>query len=206
MKKTYILGNGGHAQEVFEQIFLRNVIDNFGGFIILRDDKAFLIGDEGVTPFTYPTQSSFVLGTANKKWRRTFLEHISRYYTKDIIHFPNVIAKSAHVSLSSQLGIGNVFLCFSMINANAVIGNFNHFNIYSSSAHDNVIGDNNIFSPYAGVMGNVAMGDENFLGANVAITPKVKIGNENTISAGECVFDDMGDREFFQSGIIRKKP
>jgi hypothetical protein len=50
MKKTYILGNGGYAQEVFEQIFLRNVISNFGGFIILKGNKAFLIGDEGVAP------------------------------------------------------------------------------------------------------------------------------------------------------------
>jgi hypothetical protein len=51
MKKTYILGNGGYAQEVFEQIFLRNVISNFGGFIILKDNKAFLIGDEGSSTF-----------------------------------------------------------------------------------------------------------------------------------------------------------
>jgi acetyltransferase-like isoleucine patch superfamily enzyme len=55
-------------------------------------------------------------------------------------------------------------------------------------------------------MGFAKIGDDNFLGANVTITPKVLIGNDNTISAGECVFDNMNDREFFQSGIIRKKP
>ena len=80
MKKTYILGNGGYAQEVFEQIFLRNVISNFGGFIILKDNKAFLIGDEGVAPFTYPKESAFILGTGNKAWRQLFIEHFLKYY------------------------------------------------------------------------------------------------------------------------------
>ena len=206
MKKTYILGNGGHAQEVFEQIFLRNVINNFGGFIILKDDKAFLIGDEGVAPFTYPRDASFLLGTANKIWRKAFTEHFFRYYEINIKHWPNAIAANAHISLSAQVGIGNVFLCFSMVNANAVIGNFNHFNCYSSVHHDNVMGNNNVLSPYCGLMGNVTIGNNNFLGANVTITPKVTIGDSNTVSAGECVFDNMDDKEFFQSGIIRKKP
>ena len=206
MKKTYILGNGGYAQEVFEQIFLRNVISNFGGFIILKGNKAFLIGDEGVAPFTYPKDSAFVLGTGNKTWRKVFIEHFLKYYDKTITHWPNAIAGNAHISLSSQMGIGNVFNCFTMVNANAIIGNFNQFNIYSSSAHDNLIGNNNIISPYSGLMGFTKMGDDNFLGANVTITPKISIGNDNTVSAGECVFDNMSDREFFQSGIIRKKP
>jgi acetyltransferase-like isoleucine patch superfamily enzyme len=206
MKKTYILGNGGYAQEVFEQIFLRNVINNFGGFIILKDNKAFLIGDEGVAPFTYPKESAFILGTGNKAWRQLFIEHFLKYYPKTITHWPNAIATNAYISLSSQMGIGNVFNCFASVNANSVIGNFNIFNVYSSSTHDNSIGNNNIISPYCGIMGFAKIGDDNFLGANVTITPKVLIGNDNTISAGECVFDNMNDREFFQSGIIRKKP
>ena len=47
MNKLYILGNGSFAQEVFEQIIVANQINNFGGFIILKDDKAFCIGEEG---------------------------------------------------------------------------------------------------------------------------------------------------------------
>ena len=72
MKKTYILGNGGYAQEVFEQIFLRNVISNFGGFIILKDNKAFLIGDEGVAPFTYPKGFVFFISLFTYIYRTFF--------------------------------------------------------------------------------------------------------------------------------------
>ena len=34
MYKTYLLGNGGYAQECFEQFVLGGVIQDFGGFII----------------------------------------------------------------------------------------------------------------------------------------------------------------------------
>ena len=68
------------------------------------------------------------------------------------------------------------------------------------------MGDNNIVSPYAGLMGYAKAGDNNFLGTKVIITPKISIGNDNTISAGEVVFDDMTNRQFFQSGVIYNKP
>ena len=72
MKKIYILGNGSFAQEVFEQIIVANQIKNFGGFIILKDDKAFCIGEEGAEAFTYPPSAQFILGTANPNWRKQF--------------------------------------------------------------------------------------------------------------------------------------
>ena len=43
MYKKYILGNGGFAQEVFEQIILKEEAESFGGFIILKNDKAYCI-------------------------------------------------------------------------------------------------------------------------------------------------------------------
>jgi len=206
MSKLYILGNGGYAQEIFEQIILRNTKTIFGGFIILKDDKAFVINDEGIEPFTYESTASFILGTGNNKWRSIFLLHFFKYYKADINHFPNVSATNSYISLTAQLGIGNVFNCNSVVTANAKIGNFNCFNLFTSVAHDVVVGDYNNMSPYATLLGHSSLGNYNFLASKVCITPKVSIGSYNTISAGECVFDDMTDREFFQSGIITKKP
>ena len=57
MNKLYILGNGSFAQEVFEQIIVANQVKNFGGFIILKNDKAFCIGEEGAEAFTYPPEA-----------------------------------------------------------------------------------------------------------------------------------------------------
>lgn len=200
----YMLGNGGFAQELFEQLFVSD--DNFGGFIIIKEDIAYVISDEGVTKFLYPGNAAFILGTGNKKWRRKFIEHFTTRYEKNVNHFPNVIANKAHVSLIASMGVGNVFCNFSMLNANASIGDFNCLNIYSSVNHDCRIGDNNVLSPYASLMGYCHMGNENFLSVSTHVTPKCTIGDENTLSAGEILFDDMNSREFFQSGIITKKP
>jgi acetyltransferase-like isoleucine patch superfamily enzyme len=206
MSNIYILGNGGFAQEVFEQIILGNAVkETFGGFIILKNDEAVLIGDEGVTDFVYPGSARFILGTGNKYWRRNFLNHFQWRYEKSLWHFPNVEAPYAHISKTSKMGIGNVFMNFSLINGNAEIGDFNMLYSYSSVHHDTVVGNNNVFSPYAGIMGYCKIGNENFLGTSTHITPKVSIGHENTLSAGETVFDDMENRQFFQHGLVLDK-
>ena len=202
--KTYILGNGGFSQEIFAQIIAPHAYD-FGGFIIVKNDEAFLINDDGINAFDYPSDAKFIMGTGNKKWRRIFLSHFLNHYDKSIKHFPNVEAKSSFVASTARMGVGNVLCEFSLINGTAEIGDFNNFNCYSSIHHDVIMGDNNILSPYAGIMGYCEVGNENFLGVGTHIVPKTEIGNENTLSAGETLFDDMENRQFFQSGIITDK-
>lgn len=202
--KTYIMGNGGFAQEIFAQIIVPHA-HNFGGFIILKNNEAFLIDDDGINPFTYPENAKFILGTGNKQWRRLFLRHFLLKYPQSIKHFPNVEARSSFVASTAKLGIGNVFCEFSILNATAEIGDFNMFNPYSSVFHDTIIGDNNVLSPYSGIMGYCELGNENFLGVGTHITPKLELGDENTLSAGETLFEDMGNRQFFQSGLVMDK-
>ena len=77
MYKTYILGNGGFAQEVFEQIFLSGPGNlDFSGFIIIKKEKAHVINDDGVKLFNYDKNSSFIIGTSNYEWRKIFINHI----------------------------------------------------------------------------------------------------------------------------------
>ena len=80
MYKTYLLGNGGYAQECFEQFVLGGVIQDFGGFLILKNNKLVIINEEGVDDFKYPDKSSFVLGTGHRVWRKKFLEHLFKVY------------------------------------------------------------------------------------------------------------------------------
>jgi acetyltransferase-like isoleucine patch superfamily enzyme len=204
--KTYILGNSGFAREIFEQIFIRNPKNSFGGFIILNGDKPFVISSDGSYEFEYPSDSSFILGTLNKQWRKLLIEHFKQHYPLSSRYFPTFYADDAHISKMSVLGIGNIFCSFSMTNANAQIGDFNCFNVYSTVSHDCIVQDNNIISPYAGIMGSCTVGSHNFLGTHATITPKISIGNDNTISAGECLFDNLTDRQFFQSGVVYNKP
>jgi len=206
MYKLYILGNGGYAQECFEQFVLSGVIKDFGGFIVLKNDKAVLMNEEGVVDFTYPDDASFMLGTGHRKWRKEFLNHMFEHYEKDVNHFPNIIANEAHLSQTSTLGIGNVLNCYAMTNANASIGDFNLLNCYSSVHHDVKMGSYNIFTTYATVLGYCTVGDDNWLGNGTTITSKTNIGDDNTLSSGEHLFDDMSTRQFFRHGVITNKP
>ena len=185
MYKTYILGNGGFAQEVFEQIFLSGTGNlDFGGFIIIKKEKAHVINDDGVKLFNYDKNSSFIIGTSNYEWRKIFINHITRFYEVDATHFPNVQAYNSHISGTSMQGVGNLFLCFSMMNANADIGNFNTFGCYSSVHHDTSVGDNNYFATYA------------------SSVPCRKIGDNNVLQPGEVLYEDMEDNEILSSGVV----
>lgn len=205
--KKYILGNGGHAKEVYEQVFLHNnTPSQFGGFIVMNDNKAVLINKEGIEPFTYPEDSAFILGTGQKYWRTKFLEHFFAYYDINAKHFPNFISSTSYISQTSSMGIGNYLCAYTTINADAKLGNFNLLNCYSSMFHDSSIEDYNVLSPYSTLLGFASAINNNFLGAGATVSPKIAIGSHNTISAGEYLFDNMGDREFFKSGIISEKP
>ena len=184
MYKTYILGNGGFAQEVFEQIILTKQSDNFGGFIIIKQETAHSISEDGVRVFEYPENCSFILGTSNAAWREMFIEHFTNHYPLNINHFPNVSAINCHISQTSRIGVGNVFLSFSLLNANAEVGNFNTFNCYSSIHHDCVVGDNNFFHQYASARSCTV------------------IGNSNILEAGEVLFEDMNNNEILSMGVV----
>jgi acetyltransferase-like isoleucine patch superfamily enzyme len=200
----YILGNGGFANEVFDHIFLKNNKYKFCGFITLNGDKAFIISEEGIYPFKHDPYAAFIVGTQNTVWRHKLLSYFLKTYEPIKTHFPNIYSDSSHISATSILGVGNLFLPFSSIQGIANIGNFNSFSSYSSVHNRCKIGNHNIIQPYAGIMNQCIIGNNNILQPNSIITEKVNIGSDNMISAGECVFDNINDNELFQSGIILK--
>ena len=202
---TYILGNGGFAQELFESFFIPHNQYNFSGFIILNGDKAFVISEQGIHPFTNDKDAAFVIGTQNPIWRLKFIKHFTQLYEINKKHFPNIQSK-AHISRTAIIGVGNVFAPFSSINGIAQIGNFNSFSTYSSANNRSKIGNNNIFGSYAGIMNKCCIGDNNVFQPNSIVTEHISVGNDNLVSAGECVFDNINNEELFQSGIILKKP
>ena len=67
------------------------------------------------------------------------------------------------------------------------------------------MGSHNILTTYAAVLGYCNVGDDNWLGNGTTVTQRTNIGNDNTLSSGEHLFDDMTDRQLFQSGVIFDK-
>ncbi len=202
---TYILGNSGFSRDIFEQLFIRKYISTFTGFIILNGDKPFVISNDGVKAFEYEDDSSFVLGVDTLEERIAYIEHFTQHYPVSTKFYPNFYVDSCHISHLSSLGVGNIFCHNSSIFGNSSLGNFNLLKAGSTISYNCDIGNYNILDHNAHVSSKCKILDYNYVSINATITENICIGSHNTISAGECLFDNLQDKELFQSGITQRK-
>jgi sugar O-acyltransferase (sialic acid O-acetyltransferase NeuD family) len=110
--------------------------------------------------------------------------------------FASVIAPTAIVDPTVELGEGAAICDFAMINSLARIGRHFQANYYSHVSHDCVIGDYVTFSPRTSCLGNVRIGDGVFVGAgsvirNGAADRPLIIGEGAVIGMGAVVIGDV---------------
>lgn len=110
--------------------------------------------------------------------------------------FATVIAPTALVDPTAELGEGAAICDFVMINSLARIGRHFQANYYSHVSHDCVIGDYVTFSPRTSCLGNVHVGDGVFVGAgavirNGAAGRPLVIGEGAVIGMGSVVIGDV---------------
>jgi sugar O-acyltransferase (sialic acid O-acetyltransferase NeuD family) len=110
--------------------------------------------------------------------------------------FATIIAPTAQVDPTAELGEGAAICDFVMINSLARIGRHFQANYYSHVSHDCVIGDFVTFSPRTSCLGNVHVGDGVFVGAgavirNGAAGRPLTIGEGAVIGMGAVVVADV---------------
>lgn len=112
------------------------------------------------------------------------------------LEFGQLVAPSHRSLTSCEIGPGAVLCDFSMVTANAQIGQHFHLNIFSYVAHDCIVGDFVTFGPKVCCNGNVHIGDGAFVGAGAIIregrpgSPRL-IGAGSTIGMGAVVTKDV---------------
>lgn len=199
MKNVIIIGAGGHGAEIDEYIAYskKKCADHLVNVIGLLDDNplnyqkykfsAPLLG--GVRDHKVRKDCSYIMGIANLKYRKLFIE---KFYGEgaDFISF---IHCNAYVSESAQIGKGVVIAPYANVGPNVKIGDFTFLNSRSSMGHDTVLGKYNFISPNVCFSGFTIIGDENLFGINCATIPGIKIGNRNKIAAGIVLDKNVGD-------------
>tara|TARA_Y100000385_G_C13042842_1_gene616066 strand:- start:6 stop:620 length:615 start_codon:yes stop_codon:yes gene_type:complete len=148
----------------------------------------------GNTPF----QFSICIG--NPKWRKHFSELLTSLGGKT----SNLISEKSSLSQIAELGKGNIFLDYSLIEAEAKIGYCNLINCYSGIFHDTTIGDYNEIMPGAKLLGNVTIGNSCRIGTNSTILPNINICDNVVIGAGAVVTRDITEAGTY-IGIPAKK-
>lgn len=112
------------------------------------------------------------------------------------VRFASVIAPTALVDPTAELGEGASICDFVMINSRVRTGRHFQANYYSHVSHDCVIGDYVTFSPRTSCLGTVHVGDGVFVGAGAVIRNgsagrPLTIGEGAVIGMGAVVIGDV---------------
>jgi sugar O-acyltransferase (sialic acid O-acetyltransferase NeuD family) len=202
MKDVIIIGAGGHGAEIDEYIKYSEKIKGFREFNVygfIDDDpqnyfsykfSAPLLG--GIKDHRPIYGQSYIMGIANIKYRRHFIE---KFKSLGAV-FITFIHCTAYISESSEIGEGTLIGPYANIGPNVRVGKYNLINSRCSLGHDTMIGDYNFISPNVCFSGFTRIGDENLFGINSATIPRVSIGNRNKIAAGMILDQNVADETY----------
>ena len=102
-----------------------------------------------------------------------------------------VIAPSAQVGRTAQVGPGTIVLHRAVLGAQAKVGSGSIINTSASVDHDCVLGDFVHIAPGVRLAGGVVVGDNAIIGIGASVVPGVRIGANAVVGAGAVVLHDV---------------
>ena len=196
MKKTLVLGAGGHAKVVAE--VLRCLDRPVDGFVSPDYEKgsdffhSSIIGDDGDVLQWQSEQISLYNGIGSLpsntlRWRVANKMRKHGYTFNRIVHPSAIVAKDVSLEEGVQVMAGVV------IQPETTIGQDSIINTSASIDHDCVIGKKCHIAPSVACSGGVEIGDGTHIGTGAVITQGVKIGIGCVVAAGSVVYRDLED-------------
>jgi sugar O-acyltransferase (sialic acid O-acetyltransferase NeuD family) len=178
-------GGGEHARVVLDELLSQ------GEFVsALFDPKyegvLFGVPQRGAYDPMFEPDARAIVAIGNNHIRKSVVALTKHSFT-------NVIASSAMLSRTATIGVGNMILQGTIVQAQTAIGNHCIINTGAQVDHDCIIGDYAHIGPGAILCGTVSIGEGTFVGAGAIVTPGKKIGKWATIGAGAVVIRDVPD-------------
>ena len=103
----------------------------------------------------------------------------------------NIVHPSCVVTQNLSIGLGALLCPFTVVHADAFIGNFVVVDNHSTVAHHVVLADGVNLSPGVRAMGSVSVGETTFIGAGAVLVPRISIGARSIVGAGAVVTKDI---------------
>ncbi len=188
MKKIIMIGAGGHAESVADSFDINQY--ELIGFIDSNKSGSHLglpiLGHNIIDIDNFRSYAYFVsIGDVycRKLWYKC-LQDMD-------LQLINIIDKTAQISKSAKIGIGNFFGKFSVINAGAVIGDNNVINTKAIIEHECRIGNHTHISTNATINGDVKVEDSVFFGSSAVCNGQLTIGHHSIVGSGSVVIHDV---------------
>lgn len=194
-KNILIIGAGGHSKVVYDLIKSTNEYN----------DVEFL--DDKLESIKFDSNYKAVLGKIDliknneikQKFNYAFVglgdSHLRSKIGKRLLDngfiLPNLKHPKAYIAKSAKLGIGNIFLVNSIIQAEVVINDFVIINNAASVDHDCEIGEAVHICPGVNIAGGVKIAKNTFIGLGSNIINNINIGENVIIGAGSLVINDI---------------
>jgi sugar O-acyltransferase (sialic acid O-acetyltransferase NeuD family) len=202
MTKIIIIGSGAVAAELTtyiedqnnylkyeKQLIIQGYIDfeeNIKKYWAKYNFSKPVLND--IVSYNVKKEDRFIIGISDIEFRMKMIQ-ILKSKQAEIIGF---IHKSAIISNSAKIGIGNIIYPHCIVGPNSTIGDFNIFTSYSFVSHDCIIGNENFFAT-AGLSGHISIGDKNYFGIRSTVLPNISVGDRNIIQAGMIVDKSVKD-------------
>lgn len=197
-KKLVLVGGGGHCKSVLDSLIELNEYNE----IVILDVKE-KIG-ENILGYKIVGTDSDLKDLKNQGFNYAFLtignlslikQKVNLYQELLILDFiiPNIIDKSAIISINSILEQG-IFIGKSVIvNAGSSIGHGVILNSNSLIEHDVILEDFVQIAPRVCVAGNVLIKENSFIGMNTSIRENTIIGKNSVVGMGSNILRDVPD-------------
>lgn len=186
VKEKIILQGGGEHARVVLDCLLDMGADVRALFDPKFNDHLFGVPQRGKYDPAFEPEAKAIIAIGDNKVRkkvRSFTEH----------SFTNAVHHTAQISSRAKMGVGNMVLHRTVIQAQSVLGDHVIVNTGVQIDHDCRIGDYVHLAPGVLLCGTVTIGEGSFIGAGAVITPGVTVGKWAIVGAGAVVIRDIPD-------------
>ena len=119
-------------------------------------------------------------------------------------NFINAIHPSVIIGKDVCIGLGNVFMAGSIVNANSIIHDFCIVNTKASLGHDGIMENFSSLAPATCSGGNLRLGRFSAVSLGANIINGIVIGSHTVIGAGSLVLNNIGDNVVAHGSPARK--
>lgn len=183
--RTILIGGGQHAQVVLDCLHACGV-DVVAIFDPAKSGTLFGVAFRGEYNPSFDVYARAIVVIGDNANRKRASESVTHSFTNAIHH-------SVLFSPSASIGVGNMVLHGSIVQALARVGNHVIINTGAQIDHDCVVGDFVHIAPRAVLCGSVTVGEGTLVGAGATVTPGVKIGKWALVGAGAVVIENVPD-------------